>query len=86
MTADEVLAFARSLPPTVRRIEVPIYVQGPVSGMWDRLVVEQQPISAVLTVPEVGDVTKAADAKKAAAKRSDVDSLGEIGPVDMGLE
>lgn len=65
MTPDEVLAFARALPHSVTRVEI--------VGV---LVIEQQPVGLVRTVPDVGDATKASAAKEKAARRSDVDSLG----------
>lgn len=65
MTPDEVLAFARALPQSVTRVEI--------VGI---LVIEQQPVGLVRTVPEVSDATKASAAKEKAARRSDVDSLG----------
>ena len=70
MTLDEVLAFARQLPATVTRVELP--------GV---LVVEQQPATIVRAVPELGDVERAAKARAAAERLpSDVESLSKIPP------
>lgn len=68
MTLDEVLAFARQLPATVTRVELP--------GV---LVVEQQPAAIIRAVPEIGDVERSAQ-KKAERPPSDVESLSHIPP------
>jgi hypothetical protein len=68
MTLDEVLAFARQLPATVTRVELP--------GV---LVVEQQPAAIIRAVPEVGDVERAQKAKEQRPP-SDVESLGHMPP------
>lgn len=69
MTLDEVLAFARQLPATVTRVELP--------GV---LVVEQAAPPVVRAAPEIGDVEKAARAKAAERPPSDVESLGHTPP------
>lgn len=76
MTLDEVLAFARQLPPTVTRIQVPVWVEG---GKQDVLIVEQQPASIVRAVPEIGDVEKARRVREEKGP-SDVDSLSKTPP------
>lgn len=69
MTADEVLTFARNLPPTITRVEIP--------GV---LVIEQAAPPVVRAAPEIGDVGKAARAKAAERPPSDVESLGHTPP------
>jgi hypothetical protein len=68
MTAEEVLAFCRGLPPTVTRVE------------WGGLVVEQAAPPIVRAAPEIGDVEKAQRAKAAERPPSDVESLGHTPP------
>jgi hypothetical protein len=79
MTPEEVLAFARGLPPTVTRIQFPFmnYDGKTVIGV---LTIEQAAPPVVRAAPEIGDVERAQKAKEAQRGPSDIESLGVAPP------
>ena len=80
MTPNEVLAFARQLPATVTRIEVPSFVlDGQGNAVLVHLVIEQAAPPVIRSAPEIGDVERAAKAKEQRPP-SDVESLGHTPP------
>jgi hypothetical protein len=83
MTPDEVLAFARGLPPTVTRVEFhddPPHGQRSPDGQYmGHVVIEQAAPSVVRAAPEIGDVERAQKAKEA-QRPSDIESLGVAPP------